>query len=436
MVAFIVVWVLFGGVAPASVITFVPLAATGTWLLALLIAGGALAPLQHQRPAVLLFGGAVLLVPLAQLVPLPPGIMAELPGRSVAMQSLASVGEASRWRPATLSVAATLESALACWWLAGLAVAVAGLSTDRIRQLFAVLFGLAMANIAIGFVQVLTGGAALALHDSTNAGLAIGFFANKNHSGLFMAIGILAGYAVARRRVGARSGDRILLTPVIVAPVLLVTAAALLATNSRAALLFGVFALGFCTLLAWDRQVGGRTRAIALAALAVIVVVAALGSSDVASRSLGRFGLVDSDLRWLFWQHSLPLIGQFFPVGAGIGTFPTLFMVSEQLGWVKPTYFNHAHNEYLEQLIEIGVAAPILWGLFLLAMVPAALSAWRGRARTDGALAVVAAAVVFIFVVHSIFDYPLRRPGTAVVFAFALAVLWRARATQMVARST
>jgi O-antigen ligase len=150
----------------------------------------------------------------------------------------------------------------------------------------------------------------------------------------------------------------------------------------------------------------------------------------VASRSLGRFAGVGSDPRWQFWSWSWPLVAVYFPAGSGIGSFPDVFRAAEHLDWVKPTYLNHAHNEYLEQLIEVGLAAPILWALVAMMLAGPFRSAWRDRGRSGGRLALAGAAIVFLTLLHSAFDYPLRRPAIAAVFVVALASVLRRRSGQ------
>ena len=44
----------------------------------------------------------------------------------------------------------------------------------------------------------------------------------------------------------------------------------------------------------------------------------------------------------------------YLPFGAGLGAFDTVFRSVEPLAELDPTYFNQAHNEYLETWLEAG----------------------------------------------------------------------------------
>ena len=71
---------------------------------------------------------------------------------------------------------------------------------------------------------------------------------------------------------------------------------------------------------------------------------------------LERFHAMASsgDVRLEAWPTVLKAAAQVQPFGGGIGSFETLYRASEPLAEVTPTYFNHAHNDYLEIWLEAG----------------------------------------------------------------------------------
>jgi O-antigen ligase len=88
---------------------------------------------------------------------------------------------------------------------------------------------------------------------------------------------------------------------------------------------------------------------------------------------------------------------------------------------VGPTYFNHAHNDYLELWLETGWLGAALLALFLVWFLLAAWRAWRaGTALSQGA-----SAAVLLLLAQSAVDYPLRTETLAVLFAFCCALLAR-----------
>lgn len=419
--ATVVIWLLVGGGVPDNPVVFLIFALTGSWLLGFVLANGGMAAWRDLSPTARLALAFFCLMPLVQCIPLPPALWHALPGREMSVRTLALVGAAQDWHPITLTFDATFRTFLMSLWLVGLLLAVMRLSTAELKALFILLMVMGGLHILVGMLQVATGGQFL-FFDVPNINFLLGFFANKNHSGLFIALLFPISYIAL---YGEKGWDRARLPLAVVGS--LVLFAMLILTFSRAGLFFGVLALAFLLLLSFEGRLGKGGRYAALAGLGAVALLAMLASTDVASRSLGRFAGVGADPRWLFWTWSKQLVPIYFPVGSGIGSFVEVFKVLEHLSWVKPTYLNHAHNEYLEQLIEVGVAAPILWLLVVAMMVGPLRAAWRERERAHGRIALLGGLMVLLFFLHSAFDYPLRRPGLDVVFVIALAALLRRR---------
>jgi O-antigen ligase len=417
----VVIWLLVGGGVTSNLLVFMLFALTGSWLLGFVLANGGWATWGEQPPLTKFAIAFFCLMPLLQCIPLPPAVWQALPGRETSVRTLALVGAAQSWHPITLTFDATFRTFLMSIWLLGLLLAVMRLSTTELKALFVLLLAMGGLHLLIGIVQVATGGRFL-FFDVPNINFLLGFFANKNHSGLFIALLFPIAYIAL---YGERGWNRSRLPLVVVGS--LVLFATLILTFSRAGLFFGALALAFLLLLSFEGRLGKSGRYAAFAGLGIVALLAILASTDVATRSLGRFAGVGTDPRWLFWTWSKQLIPVYFPVGSGIGSFVEVFKVLEHLSWVKPTYLNHAHNEYIEQLIEVGIAAPILWILVLGMVVGPLRSAWRDRARTQGRIAVLGGLMVLLFFLHSAFDYPLRRPSLDVVFVIALAALLRRR---------
>src|SRR3546814_14825252 len=56
----------------------------------------------------------------------------------------------------------------------------------------------------------------------------------------------------------------------------------------------------------------------------------------------------------------LSMIAAYFPAGAGFGGFDPIFRLHEPFRLLKPTYFNHAHNDFLEVVLDGGLPAALL----------------------------------------------------------------------------
>lgn len=418
--AFLGACVLLGGPSTPSLISFAVIAFAGTWLLCLSLYHGAFRALGELPLSARLLVGLIVALPLLQLVPLPPSVWQAFPGRDLATSILGATVGAERWRPMTLSVTDTSQAALASLWLAGLLMAVLCLPTDRLRFLMLVLIGLGSVHLMVGLVQFLSRGAVLNLYDSQHSRFLIGLFPNKNHAALFIVITGLAAFMVLRPEALRR---RSMIWVAAALAVLL--AASLLATFSRAGLLLGVLAAGFVALLGWRADMRRPYRIVLGGALLLVAAGLVFASTDIAQESVARFADTTEDSRPILWERSWPLVAEYFPVGGGIGPFPTLFAPTEPLEWVGPTYLNHAHNDYMEFVIEAGAVAIFLIALAYFVVIRQAVAAWRVRHRTEGRLALFGVAVLVLCALHSFVDYPLRRMAIAGVAFFALGLALR-----------
>ena len=426
------VWVIFGGAAPESLLLFSMLALSGSVMLALLVWRTGTDSWRSLPWTARAMVGFICLIPLVQLIPLPPATWQALPGRELATQTLTVTGAADQWRPLTLAVAPTARTALVFIWLAALFLSTMQLSSTELRRIFGLVLMLGLLNVAIGVVQVVSNNALLVFHDGFAGRFLTGLFANKNHTGLFIALTFLFGYGALYAKHG---WDRRNLAVVI--SVGLVLLIAILATFSRAGIAFGLAAIAFLVVLSSGDRLGSGLRRLLFAIPVVGVgLIAVMSLTDVASRSMARFGGVEGDLRWSIWRWSWPLVERYMPVGSGLGSFPSVYPSHEQLGWVRPTYINHVHNDYLELLIEIGLAAPIALALVGIALWRPVRQAWVQRTSQSGRLALLGAAALFLIAIHSAFDYPLRRPAIPAIAMIALAALVRIEAVKGRLRSS
>ena len=175
--------------------------------------------------------------------------------------------------------------------------------------------------------------------------------------------------------------------------------------------------------------------------LILIVIVSALilagirviGFSPIAHRTLLKSFLPDKEtvsreIRFSLWRSALPLVKESPFFGSGLGTFEFVFAPHRppEFGQNQDAY--HAHNDYLEWLIEMGISALIvaLWGIarFCRAMLriyfehddPVLTSLVLGG--LCGCIAIFA---------HSFVDFNMQIPANAVLF-FVIAALTTAAA--------
>ncbi len=120
-----------------------------------------------------------------------------------------------------------------------------------------------------------------------------------------------------------------------------------------------------------------------------------------------------------YWANSLAMFHDFPVFGTGLGTFKyAYFLYGKETGWV-----NHAHNEYVESLSDMGFLAAIAFFALLAFLAFSLLRMWITR-RHPEVKPVVLGVLTALFAVafHSFFDFSLRVPANAFLFLALLAL--------------
>ena len=367
----------------------------------------------------LAIAGAVLALILIQLLPLPYGIWSALPGRDVAVATLQAARIGTPWHALSEDPGATAQSALTL--LPALAMLLTGLMLDKqgLRQVILAILLCAGVSLLLGWLQMLAGTqSALYVYGDQHERLSIGLFSNRNHQADALCLGaLMAGamlYALSPRFEILRQRG-VLLAIMVVS----LFGLGILSTASRmgAALFIPAAAVTIILTL-----IDSRARKITprgLAAIAIVALVfAALGWAGF-DQLLSRFQ-ASVDLRDTIWPDAWYLAKSVWPVGTGFGTFDQAYPPIESLAGVTPLFINAAHEDYLQLAIEGGAPALLIlftfFGWFVLQVVRLA----RGRGGMTGWFA---AAGVFVLLVHSATDYPLRTEALSTALVALCVVL-------------
>jgi O-antigen ligase len=382
---------------------------------------------------------AVVLVPLIQLVPLPPALWTLLPHRAPLIASFDGLGHDLPWLPISVSPNATWLSVAAL--LPTLAIffgtILLGYRERRLLSLAVVAFGIVSAFL--GLLQIAQGPASrLRFFSATNLSEAVGFFANRNHYAAFLYVVLLfaavwaidIGFAVGpwrdRRIFEARS--IVTVTASFLAIVVLLAAEAM--ARSRAGMILTMVSLaGVYGLVLTDRR--RRT----LSATPLNFLFAAAGTAFILVvqfalyRVLARFNTDPlDDLRLQFARSTIEAAWAYMPFGAGMGTFvPVYGMFEKPQDLFAHAYVNHAHDDILELWLETGIFGIALMGAFAAWFVSRAIRIWRyaavGSNEFDRSLARAATIAVALIVIHSFLDYPLRTAAMTAILAFACGLM-------------
>ena len=122
------------------------------------------------------------------------------------------------------------------------------------------------------------------------------------------------------------------------------------------------------------------------------------------------------------FSRTMDAIAAYFPVGSGLGTFEQVYPRFEDPATVTTVFMNHAHNDYLEVAMELGI---IGMALLVAAIVFWAVLSWRAWTTrgSEARLQKAASIALAVPLLHSLVDYPLRTPGLAVLAAVCAGVL-------------
>ena len=415
--ALVVVAVLFGGGgAPAPLAGLVvEWAALAALVAAIWLDDGTL-----PWPRLALGFAAVLIaLPLAQLAPLPPALWHALPGRSSEIAALGLVEGSRRWMPWSVSPPRTWASLFALIPPAVALVLAARSPPSWHRRTLGTIAAMGLLTVVVGAAQLAGGGSGLLrFYAESHVGFLTGFQANRNAAADLLLIAMLALVAWGLKHAPSPAAR------LIVGAGLVTLVVGVLLTGSRAgmALLLALgpglvwwFARGSLRRL----RPSARVAAAGAAILALAGTAALLASSDVARRMAGRFAQ-SGDPRPELWTDTLYAIGQYWPLGSGLGSFVPVFVAAERLEVVDASLPNRAHNDFLELALEAGLP-----GLIVLIALAAVLI-WKLTARLRGADSpaeraelVFAGATLLVLGLHSIVDYPLRSMSLATLAGVA-----------------
>ncbi|MBV8594605.1 MAG: O-antigen ligase family protein [Caulobacteraceae bacterium] len=357
----------------------------------------------------------VVVLPLIQLAPLPPFVWEALPGAADRVRSLALAGADPGWRPVSLAPWATLNAFLALLPPCAVFLATLRLPWRDLDRMTIGLVAIGLFSLLLGLVQLFEaeGGGAY-LYNVTNLGSPVGLFANRNHEAVFLAA-TLPLAAVVGRSPGMSEG---IFLGVSRTAYVLMAVVAIGVTRSRIGIAMGAAGALFAAVLVVMARSGKtpfRGLALAVAALFGAIAVALFARGPL----MDRFAETPTAFRLEAWPTVMSLAAAHFPLGVGGGGFDRAFQAVEPLRWVAFTAFTHAHNDYLEALVDFGLPGVVIFLVFLLWLVRSAIAAWS----TPRILPRAATCVVFILLTASLTDYPLRTAALASLFAFACGVI-------------
>jgi O-antigen ligase len=265
------------------------------------------------------------------------------------------------------------------------------------------------------------------LYRQSSFGAATGFFANSNHMAtlLLVSIAFLAalGAAIRENSADARLRSAAL---ALVAGGILVIVIGIALNGSLAGYALGI-PVGIASLLMlfpsrrrFIPVVAGVAALVGMASIAVLMMTPL-------NRPFNSGIEASFETRHAIFDHSRALVGEFGPIGSGLGSFQKVYLLTEDPAKVDTVYVNHAHNDYVELAVELGLAGALLVAAFLIWWV---FSAWRTlRLPAADQFAVAGMIASAVIILHSAVDFPLRTTAISAVFAMSIGLMLKSRRT-------
>ncbi len=379
------------------------------------------------RAAVILLVLSPAVMALVQLVPVPSGLWAQLPGHSIYPSTLADIGA-----PAVASRALSVSpDATKAALLAGIPI-VAGFllgylaSLTQLKIMMRVVVVVAFAEVLLGLLQVSGGEFSQFYVGVLTFGQPIGSFANRNHYANYLAMALAAyiwlTYEAGRPgNTSPRAIDSRALMGIRIAGGL-VLVVGILMSRSRGGALFGLSmalaAMGAVSLRLRGWAIGWRV-AVPIALLVILGAIALIGFESVSSRiSMDQLSS-SAGFRSALASTSLDGAMAFWPWGSGWGTYEFAYPRFQPISIAG--YANHAHQDYIEMLFEGGIffvlfAAAFAW-LAVVRLVTLVRSALQRPLGSDAMASALCGLGLLGLLLHSLVEFNMRIPANAILGA-------------------
>lgn len=389
-----------------------------------IIAWAAAAPATDRMP----LAGRQLLLLLAagiagvglQLIPLPPSIWSHFGGRGPIASGYQLLGIKLPALPLSLTPYKSFATLLSIIPPLALLCAILGLKAHRLSWLAAALLAGTIAGILLGVFQVADPDKGWYLYEQSSFGLATGFFANANHMAILLVISLpfLAAILASARGASMQRYSAIVALTVGAGLVVLV---GLALNRSLAGYGLALPVVVASMLIVLPARSALRGWAALLTALLLVGAVGALVTSPVGNRWFASEAATATQSRQEMLSTTAKAMRDFMPFGSGLGSFRDVYQLYEDHDRVTHTYVVHAHNDYAELALELGVAGILLIFGFLLWWGRGVWRAWRyADAGVYARAASIASAAILV---HSLVDFPLRTAAISASFAMCLALL-------------
>lgn len=270
-----------------------------------------------------------------------------------------------------------------------------------------VIFGFALA--VFGLIQKASwNGKIYWFRELTMGGSPFGPFVNKNHFAGF--IGMLIPLGLGMSLSSRNPGKKVLFG--FFSAIMVVSLFFSLSRGGIISFFSGIIV--FVTLIALGASHRKKHWFFGLFFLLVAAYLLYLGIDPVISRFASTD--VSTEGRLVVWSATLTAIKDYWLAGSGLGTFIHIFPLYAPPG--LHLVFDHAHNDYLELLLESGIVGTGMVFVFSLLLLWQIIKAARSQQLSF--LFIASLSGVAVMLVHNIFDFNLHILSNSMLFSFML----------------
>ena len=371
-----------------------------------------------------------------QVLPLPAGIVSLISPTAAHMHQLAGN---SAWMTISVDVHESLSACLRtmAYLLAFCLCLLLAEGEARIRALAYTLVFSALFQAFYGSTMMLSGlDLGFFIHKYSYLDQATGTYINRNHLAGYLEMCIPVGIGLmismlrdsdgrtgrqkfrqfVRTLLGQKLRLRLYLAVMVIALVL---------THSRmgnAAFFFSLLAAGLLGLMARNAPTSLVVLLVSLVLIDIVIVGTWFGMEKVVHR-LENTSMVHDAGRVDVTQNSIRLWRDYKLTGSGGGSFYTVFPAYRTRDIAS--YYDHAHDDYIEIASEYGGAGIMILGLIVLFSLVAALKGlFRRRNPLAKGMAFSAVMGIISLMIHGFVDFNLQIPANALTFMVVMSLGW------------
>lgn len=303
-------------------------------------------------------------------------------------------------------------------------------SKDRLRNLLVAIVITGVLQAVIGLTVAMTS------HDVVEEALknvARGTFVNRNHFagflnlaiaasfGLLLAVGLREKRRIHRDRARHHWQSRMLDWRIYMVFYSGIMIFALIFSQSRGAWFAFVtmLVLGFVLLSTQKVKFKELLSHYKLPLFVLLIFIIAAGAETMMNR------MTDVDDHWALrfdiWSNSFQIVKDFWVTGVGAGNFQYIYPLYDSGAMQKAVM--HAHNDYLEILVEQGVIGFSLLGIVIfIAFKNAVLAIKHQNSLRKNSFAIASLMALSSLLVHAFVDFNFQVPSNAMYFFVFLGI--------------